>query len=268
MKGSVCHRLYLARKSMVDLQGARKQSRSKKMDMQRKEQQRKYEKYLRDRLYAKSSAKDWPRRIYELDTLCVKKRMICSEGSLYDLDCPSCLNIALKLKKGCADEVKRPHNGGRLAALNHYCEFLLDQKLYEGEEIDWQTEKLQRLMSHLGWNRNSCVRSKALHRAHYKCELDVHHSTFLNKSTNRPYAEVHHLIPLECQNNPRFAGKELDCILNVIVLCPNCHRLLHYGSKKDVRQALSLLPASRRKILERFGISIQELVEINLKERR
>jgi 5-methylcytosine-specific restriction protein A len=70
--------------------------------------------------------------------------------------------------------------------------------------------------------RNPDVVAEVLHRAHGKCEHCKRPAPFLRRSNKSPYLEVHHRIQLA-------AGGQ-DSIENAIALCPNCHRMLHYGS--------------------------------------
>ncbi|HDY7447493.1 TPA: HNH endonuclease [Vibrio vulnificus] len=44
---------------------------------------------------------------------------------------------------------------------------------------------------------------------------------FIKRSNGEPYLEVHHIIPL--------SQGGLDSLENVISLCPNCHRKIHFG---------------------------------------
>lgn len=60
----------------------------------------------------------------------------------------------------------------------------------------------------------------------YRCEIDNTHETFIAQRTNKAYVEAHHFIPMKYQ--PYFE-MPLDNLENVISLCPNCHRGIHYG---------------------------------------
>lgn len=57
-----------------------------------------------------------------------------------------------------------------------------------------------------------------------KCECCRKDAPFI-KLTGEFYLEVHHL--------KRLADGGTDTITNAIAICPNCHRELHYGLKKD-----------------------------------
>ena len=66
--------------------------------------------------------------------------------------------------------------------------------------------------------------------ANYECEYK-NHKTF-NKENDKQYIEVHHLIPMKEQN--RMITKPLDREENIVCLCPNCHREIHYGKNRNI----------------------------------
>lgn len=85
-------------------------------------------------------------------------------------------------------------------------------------------------------NRN---RAKlALSRAEYQCEVDSNHTTFISKSTQKNYVEAHHLIPFQVQADIDY---NLDVTHNIISLCPNCHRKIHFASFDDKKEMLKVL---------------------------
>lgn len=70
--------------------------------------------------------------------------------------------------------------------------------------------------------RNPVVAASVLHRADGKCELCHEDAPFLRAKDGTPYLEVHHRITL--------ANHGEDTVENAMALCPNCHRMLHYGT--------------------------------------
>ena len=74
--------------------------------------------------------------------------------------------------------------------------------------------------------RNPLIAVASLTTAKFSCEIDSAHKTFIAQKTNDPYVEAHHFIPMKFQSDFKFA---LDCIENIISLCPNCHRGIHLG---------------------------------------
>ena len=59
------------------------------------------------------------------------------------------------------------------------------------------------------------------------------------------FVEVHHLIPMEKQND---FEDSLDVPENIVALCPNCHRKIHLASKSEKQpmiEAFSYISFSR-----------------------
>lgn len=104
---------------------------------------------------------------------------------------------------------------------------------------------------------------KALKLANFQCEIDPSHMTFITKN-KRLYVEGHHLIPMSQQLNFNVS---LDVTSNIVCLCPNCHRALHYGDKGVVKNKLQILLELRNSRLMKQGIflSLKELQKIYLK---
>jgi hypothetical protein len=73
------------------------------------------------------------------------------------------------------------------------------------------------------YHRDPAIRSAVLERAKGICEwCGVEGFTTANGSV---YLETHHILPL-CEGGP-------DTTANVIGLCPNDHRKVHYGEEQD-----------------------------------
>ncbi len=66
------------------------------------------------------------------------------------------------------------------------------------------------------------------------------------------HRECHHLVPMAYQRY--FKDATLDTEPNIVALCSNCHRLLHYG--KDSKILLEKLYKARITMLKRAGIDI------------
>ena len=84
------------------------------------------------------------------------------------------------------------------------------------------------------------------------CEL-CERVPFISAKTLLPYYECHHIIPLSMHK--RF-NVSLDVPANVAVLCPEDHRMLHHGLKKDKRNALTKLYNKHIDDLRKSGIDI------------
>ena len=70
------------------------------------------------------------------------------------------------------------------------------------------------------YSRDPDVVAEALYRANGRCEKCQAKAPFTKRSNGQPYLEVHHIIPL--------SQGGLDSLSNVISLCPNCHREVHF----------------------------------------
>lgn len=98
--------------------------------------------------------------------------------------------------------------------------------------------------------------ANAIKKANFKCAYDGSHTTFISALTGKPYLEAHHLIPL-CKQD-RFTVK-LDKLASLISLCPNCHRLIHFGRDEDKQRMVDDLYEKRREDLLKVGIYISLL---------
>lgn len=78
------------------------------------------------------------------------------------------------------------------------------------------------------YKRDPLVVAETLRIANGYCELCEVKSPFKTKS-GRDYLEVHHVIPLSKQGS--------DTVANTVALCPNCHRMLHFGDNAEEMMA-------------------------------
>ena len=103
--------------------------------------------------------------------------------------------------------------------------------------------------------RNPEIAKKCIVLSNYKCNLDENHESFITKK-GKPYMEAHHLIPISYQDYFEYS---LDVEANIISLCPNCHRKLHYGI--DIKDELEKIYKDRIQILRKSGldVSLEEL---------
>lgn len=76
-------------------------------------------------------------------------------------------------------------------------------------------------VSQVVFKRNQYVVIEVQERANGICEKCRKPAPFRTDNEDKPYLEVHHIIPLA-------EGGE-DTVENAIALCPNCHRHAHYG---------------------------------------
>ena len=86
--------------------------------------------------------------------------------------------------------------------------------------------------------RDATIGCLAIINSEYKCENDINHNTFISKRTKKPYMEAHHLIPIsQAQYMWNRKHKNIDCLENIVSLCPTCHRAIHHG-EFDVKLAI------------------------------
>ena len=79
--------------------------------------------------------------------------------------------------------------------------------------------------------RDKRKKEKALKRAEYLCEYDNSHFSFWTRNNEtKMYVEAHHLIPL---NESDEFEVSLDVEANIVSLCPNCHKKIHYGTVEE-----------------------------------
>lgn len=99
----------------------------------------------------------------------------------------------------------------------------------------------------------------ALAHAHFVCEINKGHPTFIRRNSDKEYTEPHHLIPLAYYNQFDVC---LDVEENIVSLCSTCHNHIHYGQGFEV--LLQKLYSERKQHLEKVGIvvSFEELLKM------
>lgn len=186
-------------------------------------------------------------------------------GDIYSIDKLlelKCLRDALKKIPAF---VEQDEIGNRMytAGLNRYIEFA---ELNQGrgasslhvniDLLDAVVEKqAKKPKVSFGWNRDRVIVEQVLKADEYKCEIDSSHKTFVARKNDEPYLEGHHLIPISRQDE---FEKSLDVYANIIGLCPNCHRQLHFGKKSEVKDILKGLYDLRAERLVKSGIDVSK----------
>jgi|GEM_PF-1019080 len=143
--------------------------------------------------------------------------------------------------------MKNAHSTGTIAYLNKYLNRNLDNPQYnlldnevsknelqEKKQIKkLSTQKLENIVkkqvtsyqkrevTRVEYTRNVYLSEYVKRLANGICQDCKQPAPFITKSTQEPYLETHHIIPLA-------EGGE-DSIDNMVALCPNCHRERHYG---------------------------------------
>lgn len=101
--------------------------------------------------------------------------------------------------------------------------------------------------------RDPKVAANALKIGHYKCAIDINHSSFTRKRDGENYTEPHHLIPISYHDNFEYS---LDVEENIISLCSTCHNCLHYGIDAERIKLLEKLYDERNEVLKNVGLKI------------
>ncbi|QIH76409.1 hypothetical protein GTN31_08535 [Macrococcoides canis] len=104
------------------------------------------------------------------------------------------------------------------------------------------------------YKRNLLEVRKAKDSANYTCEFDSNHVTFQNSFDNKPFIEAHHLIPMATQGLFEY---NIDFADNIICLCPNCHRRIHYGVKSDKSEMVQKFFKERKDKIEYFNVNVK-----------
>ena len=108
--------------------------------------------------------------------------------------------------------------------------------------------------------KNNRLKKLALERENHKCQIDSSHTTFVTKA-GVSYMEGHHLIPCTEPNAMLFwdkYGKNIDCVENILCICPTCHRAFHYGDRQTKETMVKAIFEKQIKSLKRVGIRITE----------
>ncbi|MBK5253403.1 MAG: HNH endonuclease [Peptostreptococcaceae bacterium] len=128
------------------------------------------------------------------------------------------------------------------------------------EDIPIATNKnvLENIENSISINKRSQqIKFNALALANFVCEIDNNHFVFQRKNQIYGYTEAHHLIPIKAQLD---FDNSLDVEANIISICANCHREIHYG--KNNLELVKLLYNKKRERLLKVGLKLN-LEELN-----
>ncbi|HHX70505.1 MAG TPA: hypothetical protein GX708_20935 [Gallicola sp.] len=133
---------------------------------------------------------------------------------------------------------------------------------------DYQEGKPAKMTTSTSLFRDPAFAKKALERDNYLCVIDNNHNTFITKAGNR-YVEGHHIIPYTIDNTIKYQEKNifLDHNNNIISLCPNCHRQIHYGNKEAKEKLVKIIYEKSKDMLNAHNIEIdyETLLKLYLK---
>lgn len=101
------------------------------------------------------------------------------------------------------------------------------------------------------YRRNPLLGRIAIQNAYYACENDHEHKTFKSAKTQKNFMEAHHLVPVKYQQKIwQKYNINVDCVENIVSLCPTCHRAFHNGTKEVKAQ---LIENIYRQIVPRYN---------------
>lgn len=95
------------------------------------------------------------------------------------------------------------------------------------------------------YDRNPSIAAFSLMKSNFTCDIDQNHKTFVALKNNKTFVEAHHFIPMKFQSDFKVP---LDCVENVISLCPNCHRGIHLGIIDHKRKLIDSIYTKRGSI--------------------
>lgn len=212
-----------------------------------------------------STVKHYVTALNTINSLLIKYKFpISSVFEVFDIESLNAIQEFLKINQ---EFLTKDEVGNRMysVAFNHFYRFCCEDASFFDKDIarmDVVVKKPQKQSHSLSaYTRNKIIISQALDGAHHKCEHNSAHETFIRAATDKPYMEGHHLIPMKFQD--RF-DCSIDVYANVVCLCPICHRLLHYGRKKDKEYLSEELFEQRMDRLVVSGIDISKKEFLNL----
>lgn len=108
------------------------------------------------------------------------------------------------------------------------------------------------------YHKNPIIGKIAIQQYNYLCIYNNEHTTFISQITNKPFMEAHHLIPISYQQEmwERF-HINIDCIENIVSLCPNCHRAIHYGKNEEKIKIITKLYDIKKQDFIKIGLNIE-----------
>lgn len=175
-------------------------------------------------------------------------------------------------------------NSGSIIPLKNILELSDENETYDSEYVEKVNEvneeninfeiakdafknKLRFIESRKGIKvlKNPIFGKIAIKLSDYKCNSDENHKTFESKITKKDFMEAHHLVPMN-KSKEVFEQQSIniDCVENLVSLCPNCHRASHYGSNHVKKEILTKLYYKKVKEFKKIGlkISIEELLKM------
>lgn len=128
-----------------------------------------------------------------------------------------------------------------------------NQKIVNIEKIK-NTPPIKILQKHSEtYKRNPEIAYVAKVLSDFKCEIDNNHKTFIAETSEKQYMEAHHIVPMMYQDDFEYS---LDCVTNIISVCPNCHRALHNAGFELKKKMLTPLFETRKNCLYKSNVQL------------
>nr|WP_249410146.1 HNH endonuclease [Halomonas venusta] len=148
-------------------------------------------------------------------------------------------------------------------AVQYENNYLIDEDDAEYQKAVNSPKPPMKLRSTQGfqYERSPVLAVEALEAAGYTCENNPEHTTFISASTSKQYMEAHHLIPV---SKTEYFESSLDVVENLVSLCPNCHRKIHFAAEVEKKEIIANLYAKREDALQKAGLiaSLEEIYNL------
>ena len=220
-----------------------------------------YARYLVDvRHLSNSSVKHYLDALNNISKRLKEKNLV--ESDIYEIADLEQLTIVKSVLFADPDFIALDTRGRRMysSGLNNYCRFAAGEGFNKIRQemmiLDAPiAPEAARIVEQKVWHRSGILRTQALELAGYVCEFNPEHYTFVAESTQKPYMEGHHAIPMYLQDEFKVS---LDVYSNIICLCPICHRKIHFGMKDDRVEMASKIYNERSERLANSGIILSK----------
>lgn len=136
--------------------------------------------------------------------------------------------------------------------INYYTEEELEEIFIKNQDFDYYTEYAGTKYDNGRLPTDSKLKATRFNQVKYTCECDLDHKTFETEAMPN-FVVAHHLVPMSTQKN--FASVKLDCIQNLVALCPKCHSQIHYGNRKAKKEIFDKIIEKRKDDLEKIGFT-------------
>lgn len=144
-------------------------------------------------------------------------------------------------------------------------DFLFPEIPFKGNDLKLPPPPIPQITTLEKLPRDHKLREESIIRANFRCELCGRDNTFMAKDS-KWYFEVHHLIPFNITNQKMFKFS-LDHLSNLVCLCPECHRKVHFAELKEQVRSLEKLLNLRKEIFENYAIKdLEHLLQLYTSE--